>query len=454
MTRETFKTRTGFILAAAGAAVGLGNLISFPSFLHFFGGAFLLWYLIFTLLIGFPVLLCEITVGRAARANSFDAFARLGHPAWRLVGLLGIITGLGILATYNVIAGWSLGYTFAFLGGEGTTVNFEAFKSDVGSNVLFYGLFMAFTVIIIAFGVKRGIERAVKVLMALLVVMLVGLILYSMVRYHIGWQEITAMLHVDSGNLFHGPVITAALAHAFFTLSVGATAMITYGSYLHGDEDLIRLTVSVVTLDVLVGLLAALLLLPLVEVSGKAFEPGPTLLFHLVPQIFGEMGGSGAQVIGALFFVTICAAALTSTISLLELPVAYFADHAPGNRQWLWRFLAATAGGLSVFLVGRLNLLSYRAGSGWDNLSWFYGKKFDDLLFKIFVEIGVLAGGLLLCLFVAYSWGTANLTAAIVPGNEQYRNSKLEAFINFMVRFLAPALVAIALGVAVYNLPR
>ncbi|WP_435118673.1 sodium-dependent transporter [Halolamina sp. C58] len=391
--RETWTTRAGFILAAVGSAVGLGNIWQFPFKTATNGGAaFVLVYLLAAVLIGLPTILGEFAIGRRAKINAIEAFERLDHPAWTVVGGLGLFTGLWILSYYSVVGGWVLRYvigslTGGYFGGPGAyfgavSVGWEA--------IAFHGVFMALTAGIVAFGVEDGIEKATKLMVPSVIVMLLGLAVYAFTLDGSG-PAYGYYLSPDLGYLANnlGSVIPFAVSQAFFSLSLGMGAMITYASYIDEDESLPADGGLVVGLNTAIGVLAGLVVIPLLfvqfgTVPEGAAGGGPGALFVSVAQAFTDLGMAG-RAVGALFFFVVLIAALSSAISLLEVVTSYCVDKYDWDRK-------ATAFGFggALFLLGTL--------AAWDTawLGWF-----DTLAYSVLLPASVLLG----VIFVGWVYG-------------------------------------------------
>jgi len=369
-TREQWGSRAGFILAATGSAVGLGNIWKFPFITGESGGAaFVLVYLVCVLLIGFPVMLLEFALGRRTRKNPVGAYKDTDKPggAWFLAGAAGVLAGFIILSYYSVVAGWCFGYVVKALTGtfrafEAPAMAAEHFAQTAESArwaVGYHILFMAVVVGIVLGGVRRGIERAAKILMPSLIVILVILMLRGLTLDGAGAG--VAFLFKPDFSKISGDTILVALGHAFFTLSLGMGAMITYGSYLGEKVNLVTSAITVAFLDTLVALMAGVAIFTAVFAYGLEPNAGPGLLFHVLPAVFSEMPGGG--IFGLLFFVLLSIAAITSGISLLEVVTAHYVD----DRGWS-RTQATLTFGLVIVLLGIPSALSFGQLADWHPL--------------------------------------------------------------------------------------
>jgi NSS family neurotransmitter:Na+ symporter len=380
--RETWATRVGFILAAVGSAVGLGNIWQFPFKTSTNGGAaFVFVYLLAAFLIGLPAILGEFVVGRRAKRNAIEAFERIDHPAWTVIGALGLFTGMWILSYYSVVGGWVLRYvlgsaTGAYFGNPG---DYFASVSVGVDAVAFHAVFMALTAGIVAFGIEDGIEKATKVMVPSVLAILAGLAAYAFTLDGAS-AAYGYYLSPDFGYLLDnlGNIVPFAVSQAFFSLSLGMGAMITYSSYIGEDQSLPADGSTIVVLNTFVGLLAGLVVLPLLfvqfgDVPQGAAGGGPGALFVSVATAFGNLGMAG-RVVGFVFFFVVLIAALSSAISLLEVVTSYVVDKYGYDRR-----VAAFGFGSVLFLVGTL-----AAGdTAW--LGWF-----DTIAYKFLLPVSVL----------------------------------------------------------------
>lgn len=445
-TRTGFSSRLGFVAAAAGSAVGLGNIWKFPyETADNGGGAFFLIYLLCIFLIGFPVMVGEISLGRHTRSNPYGAYLKTGNKNWALVGILGVACGFMILSFYNVIAGWAFGYFLKISFGD--LLNeadfgafFGSYVGQIGELFFFSLAFMAITAFVVMRGVQKGIESAAKILMPVLLAILLGLIIYALTLPG-SWEGVEYYLKPDFSKL-NLDVINSAMGHAFFSLSLGMGALITYGSYI-GKQDNITSSAAIVTVaDTGVAFLAGMLLLPLMFAMDLEAAQGPSLIFVVLPKAFAEMGPIVGKVVGGSFFLLVCVAALTSTISLLEVPVSYFVDERKWSRGKSVSVVAAV-----IFLIGIPSMMSQGfspALSGGEEGIINYGGKTQDFLTLVadaFSEVSLPLGGLLMSLFVAFRWKTANLSDEISKGNPSYKGSTLEKFINIAISYVCPIIL-------------
>ena len=430
--RAQWATRFGFILAAAGSAVGLGNIWKFPYITGVYGGgAFVIVYLGSVLLVGLPLMIAELMIGRRAQENPVGAFQRLhyrGSP-WQLTGWLGVASGFLILSFYSVISGWVLAYMIkSFQGFSGTPEQirgqFDALEADPTMSILFHTIFMLLAIWIIAKGVQKGIEACSKILMPLLLMLLVVLSVYGLFYTEGGSQALSFLFKPDFSKL-SAEAVLSALGHAFFTLSLGMGAMITYGSYMDRKAGLVRDAITISILDTLIALVAGIAIFSLVFAYDLEPDAGFGLLFKTLPVLFADTG----PVIAVAFFVMVFWAALTSAISLLEVVVSYFVD----ERGWGRAKATAIMGGV-IYLIGILSAITVIKVP-------FRGK--DTGFFEIFDYVTtnwmLPVGGLLTCIFAA--WVMNDITRKEEFGSKGFW---YRAFV-LILKFITPLAVFITL---------
>ena len=405
-SREHWGSRLGFVMAAAGSAVGLGNIWRFPYTAgENGGGAFLLIYLAIVAVFGVSLLLAEVLIGRSTQRNPVGALARLGGRWWSLVGLLGVLTGFVILSFYVVVAGWTVAYIgFAASGALSSTdpatlgALFQAFVGSFWSPLLYALFFMVLVALTVSGGVARGIERANKVLMPLLFLLLLALVAHALTLDGSG-AGVAFLLQPDFSKVT-GATFSAALAQAFFSLSLGMGCMLTYGSYLSAHDRLGVATTSIISLDVLAAILAGLAIMPVVFALGFNPEAGAGLTFITLPAAFAAMPG-GAY-IGPLFFLLLTVAALTSAISILEPAISFLTD----ERGWTRR--------RTVFVCAAVCLLlsvpSSLSMGAVDGLT-LVGRSFFDAMDFAATNVMMPLGALLTAVFVGWVWGAGALNA-------------------------------------------
>lgn len=453
MKREQFSSSLGFVLAAAGSAVGIGNLVAFPVMASKNGGAaFLIMYAIFVFFICLPVMLAEMSLGRHTRQNPLGAYTEIGqNRAWRTVGWMSVITPFMIGVFYLVITVWIFGYLAkSVLGQLEQLAAADSFNVFINSNELFIYMLVVIglTFLILQGGVKQGIEKAARVLMPLLFIMLIALVAYVFTLDN-------AMLGVKfflvpEFDKLTGKVLNGALAQAFFSLSLAMGILITYGSYIQKNNDIVQAGKMVAGLSLLVAACSGLLILPAVfsfnpdiQLS-ELSESSIGMIFMFLPKIFlalqADIGYFGASFIAGFFFLLVFFAALTSLVSIIEVPVASLMDSKGVSRR---SALCILGGGMIALAVicalsfGRVELFSNLLSYGGVNKSFF------DLVYDIFYETILPLNGLLLCLFVIYRWKKHNFDAEISQGNATFAGSLLQKYVNFSLGTFIPAILAL-----------
>ncbi len=434
--RESFGSKFGVIAATAGSAIGLGNIWRFPYVAGENGGAaFLLIYLGFVIAIGIPVMLSEFTIGRSAQLNAVGSFRKLapGKP-WYLIGLMGVVAAFMILAFYTAVAGWTLEYIYQSIvnGFQGKTpeelsLMYRDFIGGSARPLLWFFIFMGLTAFIIMSGVKKGIEKSTKILMPLLFVLLVILVVRSVTLDGAG-KGISFLFKPDFSKITASTVLVA-LGQAFFSLSIGMGTLITYASYIKKDDDLGSTAFSVAMTDTFIAVLAGLAIFPAVFAFNIAPGSGEGLVFITLPNIFEQM--PGGYIFSLMFFILLGVAALTSTISVLEVIVAFFVEELNLKRK------AATL--LATSSVSLLGILCVLSTSSLANFKIFGFTVFGLMDFTS-ANILLPLGGLFIVLFVAWFFGRDKTK------EELSNNGKLRAayipLLMFVVRFVAPLAIA------------
>jgi len=442
--REAWGSRFGFILAAAGSAVGLGNIWKFPYIAGENGGAaFIFIYLICIAIIGFPVLISEILIGRTTQKNPVGAFAALSHSKfWISVGFLGVIAGFMILSFYSVIGGWTIGYVVETISGSLSSLQnpdqagtlFGDLVGNVAWGIGFHTLFFFLVMFIVIRGVQGGIERSSKIMMPVLLIILVILIIRGVTME--GASKGLAFLWVPDWSKITGHAILIALGHAFFTLSLGMGAMLTYGSYMSKRDNVVTSAAQIVFLDTLIALMAGVAIFTAVFASGLDPAAGPGLIFQTLPAVFASM--PGGVYFSFLFFLLLAIAALTSAISLLEVVVAYFVDEKGLNRKG-----AVLIFGGSIYLLGIPSVLSFNVMSEM-TLS---GKTFFDVVDFLASNILLPFGGLMIAVFTGWVWSRTEVMTAVKEGAENLFATypRFEDVWLIFLKFVAPVLIVLVL---------
>jgi len=437
--RGFWGSRFGFILAASGSAIGLGNIWKFPYIVgENGGGAFVLIYLICIFIIGTPIMLAEFTLGRKTNLNPVGAFHSLKpNSAYTSIGYMGVLAGFLILSFYGVVGGWTFAYVVKSVTGSVLSFTspkeagsfFEIFISNTGETLLYHALFMSLCIAIVLRGVHGGIERACKILMPTLVLFLFLLMIRSLTLDG-AMEGVGFYLNPDFSKISVNTVLIA-LGQAFFSLSLGMGCMITYGSYLSEKENLTSSTVYVVMFDTLIALLVGMVIFPAVFAMGLEPTEGPSLVFSVLPTVFNSM--PMGHVVSIIFFTLLAIAAITSGISLLEVVVAYFID----QRGWQ-RKKAVIIVGSSIFAFGIPSGLSFGAMAELK----LAGMTFFDHVDNIASNYLLPLGGMLTAIFVGWVWGTNNAHIEIEKYKNKFNFPWAQCW-EFLIRYITPVAVGI-----------
>jgi NSS family neurotransmitter:Na+ symporter len=449
--RGNWNSHLGFVLAAAGSAIGLGNLWKFPYITwHNEGGAFVLVYLISVIAVGLPIMMAEILIGRKTQKSPVGAMAAAVGKRWAWVGGLGVFTGFVILGYYSVIAGWTLRYFVKCVGWstsgfEVADSTGEAFGEFVGNGLLqvgLAGLFMLFTIAVVMRGVSAGIEKVARILMPILFAILL-LLLFSALRMKGSGEALAFIFKPDFANLPPRGVLEA-LGHAFFTLSLGMGAMITYGSYLSKRECLVKASAIVVALDTLIAMIASTIMFSVIfSVPGMPEKVGGStvgMLFITLPELFYNEMPMGS-VLAPLFYMLVGFAALTSTISLLEVITSYFID-----QRGMSRSKSTILCGAGTFVLSALCALSFGASKLLSDFSWVYAGT-DGAKTGLFDHLDYVAANWLLpvggfMITIAVGWFmTQESTESELVADDNPRWFRYGVW-RIAIRFVAPVAVA------------
>lgn len=447
--REEFGSRIGFILAAAGSAVGIGNMVGFPvAATKNGGGAFLLIYAIFVFFVCLPVMLAEMAAGRYSRKDPLGAYKTIApnEAHWKIAGWLSIITPFMIAVFYMVITVWIFGYLFFSLTGDLQQLANPAFFAEfinAKTVFVFMALVSAIVFLILLGGVKEGIEKAAKILMPTLFVMLIGMVIFVLtldnamagVEYYL----------IPDFNKINAQVINSALSQAFFSLSLGMGIMITYGSYLSKNDGIPGSAKLVALTDTAVAFIAGLMILPAVfsfnpnTDTAELSESSLDMIFSFLPKIFLELqttiGYTGASIVASVFFLLVFFAAITSLVSILEVPNAAIMDERNlsrksslillGSAMVVFAVISATSFGMLDFTT---SFVSYAGAS----------KSFFDVIYDVFYDTILPLNGLLICIFVVYRWKSANLNKALEEGEPSFKGSLFQKYVDFSIGTFIP----------------
>lgn len=442
--RGYWGSRLGFILAASGSAVGLGNIWRFPYMTGENGGAaFVFVYLMCVILIGLPLLINELALGRASGKNPVGAFrATMPGTPFVLTGFLCVILCFVVLSYYSVVAGWTLGY--AVSSAMGKSLVFEDFVRNPLYMILLLGVFLVFTILIVQAGVQKGIERWSKILMPLLLVLVIVIIARS-ITLSGAMEGVVYYLKPDfsiiSGDKA-GDMVLAALGQAFFSLSVGWGLMITYGSYMPKGQNMVTGGVWVAFTDSLVAILGGFMIFPAVFAFGMEPDSGSKLVFETLPAVFAQMPAVGGLV-ATIFFFLLSLAALTSSISMLEVPISYILDEKKASRK-----AASWIVGVFAFLVGIPCALSHGSVGFLTELELFGKTGFMDIIDFVFGQILVVVISLLCSIYVGWIWKTKNAVQEIAVGSPGFAKGggfSLSVVWSFFVKFVCPVVIGYVL---------
>lgn len=434
--RGQFTSSLGFILAAAGSAIGLGNLWKFPYVAgNSGGGFFIVFYIIFALILGVPIMIAEMSIGRNTQLNPIGAFHKL-DKRWTFVGVCGVLCAFVILCYYSVVGGWVLKYIVTYItggnfGGD-TSAFFSGFVSAAFEPAIWHILFMAFCALVVIGGVAKGIEKASKIMLPCLFVLVVVVAVRAMTLP--GGAAGIEFLLVPKFEVFRSVkdlsnMLVLAMGQIFFSLSLGLGIAITYGSYLKKDSDIQKNSLLIVGLDTVIAVFSGLAILPAVFAFGFKPTAGPGLIFETLPAVFASMPLGG--LFGLLFFILVFFAAATSAIALLEVVASFFIDHFRWGRLKATVLMALAMGTIGVFASLSMGPLgSYTIG----------GMNLFDAMGFLTDKILMPLSALCTCLFVGYVWGVNKVTAEVEQRGVRFR---IRAFFGVCIRYVAPVLISI-----------
>jgi NSS family neurotransmitter:Na+ symporter len=439
--RDSFTTGLGVIAATLGSAVGLGNIWKFPALTGLNGGAaFIVVYLLSTLMAGLPVMIAELMLGRRSKSDALTTF-RVLHPkreSWSLIGAAGVLSAFLILAFYTEVAGWVFAYIFKAASGsilsadpKVTSAAFAKLIADPVQSVFWLCVVIAFVGAIIVMGVSKGIEKTTKRLMPVLFLILVMIGVRSLMLPGAA-QGLDFLFRPDFSKVT-GAVVLTAMGLAFFKLSVGMGTMITYGSYFRNDQNVPMTALRVMLADLTVSILAGIAIFPAVFTFGFKPEAGPSLLFITIPAVFSQMPFGNVFVV--LFFVLGAIAATGAMLSIMEVPVAYL-----HQRFGVSRFNATAATGILLALIGSTAALSNSVLAEFKLCGMTMFDLYDFLTSNLLMPVG----GLFICIFVGWVWGEKQVRAAL-SNDGQLQNGAVIAIFFFIVRYVAPVTIGVIL---------
>jgi len=442
-TREQWSSKTSFILAAAGSAVGLGNIWKFPYIAGENGGAaFLFIYMICIVMIGLPILNVEILLGRATQKNPVGAFRMLsGKPFWAYVGALGVFASFTILSFYSIVGGWSLAYTVEAL--KGFTFDTPQIAGEFfdlkNSNPLwvmgYHTVFFLMVVGIILSGVRGGLERASRYLMPALFIILMILVVQGLALPDS--NKGVAFLFEPDWSKINAQTFLLALGHAFFTLSLGMGAMMTYGSYLSDNDDIVNASYLVAFLDTFIAIMAGVAIFTVVFSSGYDPTAGPGLVFHVLPPLLSQL--AGGYFFALLFFLLLTIAAITSAISILEVSVAYLTDELKYSRRKATLTMATL-----VYIAAIPCALSFNVLADFKLLGTDF--TFFDMADYLASNVLLPLGGFFIAVFAGYVWKVDEVvrnlligeSQSIYFGNSVFKSKSFVAIFTFLIKYVSP----------------
>ena len=443
--RSTFSGKLGFVLAAAGASVGLGNVWRFPYLAAKYGGGiFLLVYIILALTFGYTMIVAETSLGRMTGKSPVGAFAAFGKSKWRSCGgWINAIIPILIVPYYSVIGGWVIKYLVGYLSGHGAQLAadgyFTSFISSGVSTEVCFVIFALFTLGIIFAGVRNGIERVSKIMMPILVVLSLVITVYSVTRPG-AWEGVKYFL-VPNFKDFSWMTVVTAMGQVFYSLSIAMGILITFGSYMKKDVSIEKSTRNVEIFDTAIAILAGLMIIPAVFAfsggSAENLQAGPSLMFITLPKVFASMGLGTAA--GILFFVLVLFAAVTSSIALTESAVSTFEDQFGWSRK-----KATLIVGIVMLALGTLSSLGYGPLAGVKLIGMQFLDFFDFLTNSVMMPIAAIAT----CLLVSRVVGVGKIEQEVLIGETTFRRKKI---FNFMIRFLCPVFAVIILLSSIAN---
>jgi NSS family neurotransmitter:Na+ symporter len=447
-SRGQFSSRAGFIIAAAGSAVGLGNIWGFPTQVASNGGAaFVCVYLLLTFIVAYPILMAELVIGRYAQSNMVDALQKISPKGitqvlGKATGMWGLVVVSLVLSFYMIIAGWMIAYTLEsvtkIIGWSDASLWLTEFSTS--RNIIFCILFSFLTTSIVCKGVSNGIERYSRRLMPLLFVLIIGLIIYvaTLDGAMAGWS---AYLVPDFSKVLDSKLLISAMGQAFFSLSLGVGCMLIYGSYISKKENIVILGASVALVDVTIAILAGMLIIPAMYVAlhngvtifNDAGEliAGDQLIFNVIPALFESMGSVG-NIVALAFFILMTVAALTSSISMLEVPVAYTIENSK-----LGRFKASWFIGCIIMLASIIIILNFQLLFG--------------LVISLTTQYSQPLLGLVICIYAGWVWKRDVILNEIKEGNDDVEHSIFWKIWPNYVRFICPLIIILMSYHTIFN---
>ncbi|MET4696390.1 sodium-dependent transporter [Endozoicomonas lisbonensis] len=442
---QVWKSKATFILAASGAAIGLANLWRFPYIASEYGGsAFIIVYLLCVLFLSVPLLIAEVSLGRYSRSNPITAMSYLARHAgvsraWVSIGVIGVVISLIILSFYSVIGGWAMYYTFesfagTFAGMSATSVcdHFDNMISSPVTMIIWHSLFILASCVIVGLGIYKGLENGLRLIMPALFLLMLLMLVYAITQTSQFGRAVEFMFKPDFSKLTTDGVV-AATGQAFFTLGPGLCMMMTYGSYISKENNVLTSCMSIAALDTLAAILAGLFIFPIVFEFGMEARSGPGLLFVSMTTAISR--AAFGDVLGGAIFILVALAALSSAISMLEPAVAWLHE-----RFGISRPVVTGATGCLVWLVGLGSVFSFNIWSG-EDYRWF-GKTFFNLLVYLTTNLMMPLNGILIAIFAGWKMGRTRMIRSLELPNAQF------TLWRFLTSVLAPAVIMVILLVA------
>ena len=444
--QEQWTSKVGFILAAAGSAIGLGAIWKFPYMAGTNGGGlFLLIFLLFTIVIGAPMLLAEFIVGRSSQKDAISSYKQLTNNSgkWHYIGILGVVASFILLSFYSVVGGWIITYLYKSIQGNMSNLTMEEYVGLFGNTIsnpieaiIAQGLFLLITILVVQLGVQSGIEKASKILMPVLFILFI-ILLFRSLTLEGAWEGIVFFLQPDFSEIT-SKTILMALGQSLFALSLGISTMVTYSSYLSKKEDLIKSATSVVGLNIFISILAGLVIFPSVFALGLQPDEGPGLVFVVLPAVFNELPFGGFFLV--LFLILLLFATLTSAFSILEIIVAALIKGDKAKRKKL-----SWISGSLIFVIGIPSALSFGILS---HITLLNRTIFDVADFLV-SNVALPLGALLISIFVGYR------VPKNILENEFFQGSKAKKSLftiwYITIRYIVPVGIAIVFIYSIGN---
>ena len=434
--RSSFTSKIGFVLAAAGSAVGLGNIWRFPYLAaQYGGGTFLLVYLILSVTFGFALMVAEIAIGRKTGLSAIGAFKKLDNR-FGFLGILASAVPIIIFPYYSVIGGWVIKYFVTFISGEGKAAADDAFFSNFIGNTIepigWFFLFIALTAVIVLFGVEKGIEKVSKFMMPILAVLTVGIAIFVVTRP----GALDGVIYYVKPNLkdFSPTTILAAMGQLFYSMSLAMGIMVTYGSYMKKENNLESSVRQIELFDTAIAFLAGLMIVPAAYVfyggSTEEMKKGPTLMFVVLPKVFNEMGDVFGTIIGVAFFLLVFFAALTSSISLMETIVSIIMD----KTKWGRKLTCIIVTGFAL-LMGIPSSLGFNV---WSHITFLNGLSFLDLFDFISNSVMMPIVAFFTCVLIGFVVKPKTIVDEVKATDGTFKSEKL---FTVMIKWIAPVCI-------------